>query len=558
MSQLETDLRARLAALDLPGVPPTLDAALLGVVAAPRPDRRPLPLLAVALVAAVAVALAGLVLMRPIATGPIGSAIFPTEVDGLHVYAVDELLTARAAGHAPAGPYALAGYWSYAPRLVLCAAPLETPGELELYCHEHDFGVTKLRETVSDDAAFANGTALAPYVPADLAGPVREMFDATRSAQPAPIVVVGHFDDARAADCRPEARQLCLDRFVIDAVKLFALDASSPPVSAPTGSQPPAEKTGVAPPSVGPSPSVEPSSSDAAGYAFPAEVDGLRVYTVGELLAGRKAGQVSGGTIALAGYWSWVDLVHSCAAPQSTPGVLEIYCRDGEFGITELDEPIMIVHQIGNETMTESGTSGPKLTPYLSNDLARQVLLAPVHGQPYPPVPIVVIGHLDDSRAALCQAAARQRCRDRFVVDQIVTFDVAAVPSPGITPVPTPYQPSPSESPLFDPASCTTSAQGKPNALSFAGWMDGGDLHLTSGQSFAGVTVYAAITKRAVPLGEWTTLPGASRESLAMGRLVCYAFGGMPPNQGMAFDSVAGTYYRLYRDGSTARPTAAP
>lgn len=35
---------------------------------------------------------------------------------------------------------------------------------------------------------------------------------------PTPVVFIGHFDDARAAGCLPEARQRCLDRFVVAVV----------------------------------------------------------------------------------------------------------------------------------------------------------------------------------------------------------------------------------------------------------------------------------------------------------------------------------------------------
>src|SRR3712207_1045189 len=61
-------------------------------------------------------------------------------------------------------------------------------------------------------------------------------------------------------------------------------------------------------------------------------------WTVSALLAAREAGNLEGGPIVLEGYWSNPSAPHSCGAPQGSPGELEIYCRDGEFGITERNE----------------------------------------------------------------------------------------------------------------------------------------------------------------------------------------------------------------------------
>jgi hypothetical protein len=311
--------------------------------------------------------------------------------------------------------------------------------------------------------------------------------------------------------------------------------------------------------SMAPTASAAAASPAATVYAFPGEVNGLHVYRVSELLAGRAAGTLPKGSVPLQGYWSGYGWAHSCPAPMGNPGVLEIYCHDGEFGITEFAEPVLVRHSVGNMTYTEAGTKGPKLTPYVPEAIYPQLQLPEdVNGQPYPPVPIVVVGHFDDPGAADCRSEARQICKDRFVIDRLVTLAIDAVPSPGVTPVPTPYQPGPSETPPFEASSCTASQTGAAHPMSFVGWTDGARLQLTSGLDLSGVTVYAAITRDAVPLGEWFKLPGDTRESLPMGRLVCYAFGGGPNGGGVAFDSLAGTYYRLYRDGSTARPSGAP
>jgi hypothetical protein len=47
-------------------------------------------------------------------------------------------------------------------------------------------------------------------------------------------VVVGHFHDRRASECRPEATDLCLERLVIDRVVQFEPDLVSAPSGGPS------------------------------------------------------------------------------------------------------------------------------------------------------------------------------------------------------------------------------------------------------------------------------------------------------------------------------------
>src|SRR5690349_12436074 len=91
-------------------------------------------------------------------------------------------------------------------------------------------------------------------------------------------------------------------------------------------------------------------------------VDGLRVQSVGELLAARATGNARGGPYALGGYWTDRNVGLSCAAPQGQPGELELYCNDGLFGITERDEPIAEINATGRMKVA----AGPHLTPYVS------------------------------------------------------------------------------------------------------------------------------------------------------------------------------------------------
>ena len=151
----------------------------------------------------------------------------------------------------------------------------------------------------------------------------------------------------------------------------------------------------------------------------PASVDGLPVFTVGDVLDARATGAVRGERVAVQGYWSDGSLPHSCAPPAEAPGELEMYCHDGEWGITEFKEAFVVVDDEGNVTPA----SGPHLTPYVPQDVAgadQLFRIAHVRMPGFAPVPITVIGHFEDPRAADCRAQARQLCLDRLVVERIV------------------------------------------------------------------------------------------------------------------------------------------
>lgn len=296
-------------------------------------------------------------------------------------------------------------------------------------------------------------------------------------------------------------------------------------------------------------PTPNPTSTPAA------EVDGLHVYRVSELLAARAAGNLAGGPIALAGYWSYHGIAHSCPAPLSTPGELEIYCHDGEYGITERNEPAVVLTKDSRLVPA----TGPMLTPWIPNEdwVVPLVSLMPINGQPFPPVPIVVVGHLDDERAADCRPEQQQVCRDRFVIDRLIAFEPGAVPTPGVTPPPSPF-PFDSPPPLsLDPALCADVAG--TSDFSFLGWMSGDELaaQLASGITFARETLAVAITRDPVELA--SRVNDAGQHYRLMGRSVCFA---REWDEGAAqfeaqFDTIKGSLYRLYDDG-TVVPTDSP
>jgi hypothetical protein len=153
------------------------------------------------------------------------------------------------------------------------------------------------------------------------------------------------------------------------------------------------------------------------------EVDGMRVLTVTQALAARDAG--AAGEIAIGGWFSAAP-VHSCPAPFGPdgqfrePNPLELYCREGDWAIAERPEAIVEVTTttVGDSTSTEvrgRTMAGAWLQPVLTGD-ADALATGP---EPWRPVPVVLIGHFGDARAATCLPELRKVCSDRFVVDSV-------------------------------------------------------------------------------------------------------------------------------------------
>jgi hypothetical protein len=176
-----------------------------------------------------------------------------------------------------------------------------------------------------------------------------------------------------------------------------------------------------------------------AGSPPPTNVDGLRVMTVTEVLFQRASGGLRNQPVAVGGYWSNGSVGHMCTVSFAQPGELELPCVDGEFGITELNEPIRLVGRFSY--FTEA--NGPHLTPFFDQELPAGASYWHPDGTGWgsPPVPIVVVGHFDDPRAELCQAANRQRCLDRLVVDWVAYFNPSLARWAPNTPTPEPTDP---------------------------------------------------------------------------------------------------------------------
>jgi hypothetical protein len=156
--------------------------------------------------------------------------------------------------------------------------------------------------------------------------------------------------------------------------------------------------------------------------------------SVGQAITLRDSGQLGSSPFLLTGFWSDRSFGHGCAAPLGNPGELEIYCHDGEFGITEGAEPILTL----TPDFRTVPATGPSLTPWMPERIAAQLVVPPVGDFSLPPTPIVVVGHFDDPRAADCRPDWRKLCRERLVIDSIVSFLPPVAPRENPAPAPTP------------------------------------------------------------------------------------------------------------------------
>lgn len=531
---LQDRVRTALGGRELPPAPPGARQRLAAIAettpvrSAPVTGRLKQPRLVLGLAAVAAVTLAVVMLGagrdRSTAVEPSASQGEIASVDGLRVMSVSEAIAARDAGELPGDRVAMRGFWSGTTLMPSCPAPNEPVGDLEIYCIDGWWGITEVDEPMLGMERNSSqthiwravkGPYLTPWLPPDLEhGDLLELRDVGGALpEPAPIIVLGHFDDFRAAECRQEARQVCRDRLVID--RIVQLDGV-------TFAWPSPATTIVPPP-----------STDLG------EVDGLPLMTVSEALRARDAGTLPDGRVAVHGYWTSTSIVHGCAPAFEAIGELELYCHDGEFGITERNEPIWVVDfRTGQVTYT---AEGPHLTPWIPDGLVGAdglYTLPMINGQWYPPVPIVVLGHFDDPRAAECRPEARRLCRDRLVIDRIVRFRPEAVPTPGVTAPPTPF-PSPGPPGLFEPEECAGDVP-----YSFVGWTTFEELGVGSrGEGH----IWVAITRDPVDRsGEWVDGPDGQRYR-PYARVICYRW---EWDEGsMGYESIAGTEEIHWEDG---------
>jgi hypothetical protein len=254
--ELEARIASILKGAALPGAPEHLRARLrdLPTEQVGRATRAASRRVVLALVAIVAIAALGVILLSGGGSVPPSASASPSpapssgvvappigaSIDGLVIQSVGQLLQRRASGAIKGEAVALGGWWTDRTIPHSCAVPVPVtqPSVLELGCHDIEFGITERNEPIltflpTDQILPPAGAYLNPYVREELQ---HSLFSLPviddQFYPPVPIVVIGHFDDPRAIACRPQARQGCLDRFVIDRIVSF--DPGSVPAPTPT------------------------------------------------------------------------------------------------------------------------------------------------------------------------------------------------------------------------------------------------------------------------------------------------------------------------------------
>jgi hypothetical protein len=282
---------------------------------------------------------------------------------------------------------------------------------------------------------------------------------------------------------------------------------------------------------------VSPQEVAPAGGSSADLANGIDALTVSAALDLRESEELGTKQVRIHGYWTDRSFGHSCTAPDMTPGELELRCHDGEFGITELPEPILAVTREGRAVPA----NGPALTPWVPEVLAQRLFGLPfINGQLFPPTPIVVAGHFNDPRAQQCQPDARLMCQDRLVLDEIIAFDLESIPSPGPTASPTPFPLADPPPGIFGKDSCEGDTE-----YSFIGWTTMSELGIdVRGDGH----VWVMITKAAIPLTDWMDDPANSKHQFRIwGQRVCYAWEWDKEALGLA--SLPGSTFRVWDDG---------
>ena len=337
---------------------------------------------------------------------------------------------------------------------------------------------------------------------------------------------------------------------------------------------------GEATPTPSPSASASPSPTPAPSS------ETFDVLTSAQILDGRADGTLGNGRVDAWGFFSdfrsATDLQGNPIDPCPSPAaVLELGCQDVRQGVAETDALIGGFSEDG--LWTPDPAAGAVLHPYwppdvLRDDAEARGLFASAPEDPHSPrIPslILINGHFDDPRAADCSVDASPPCVDRFVVDDVISFDdpyASASASPQASATPFPFD-SPPPAPTWmancgQSRSSTGPEPGDPRNWRYAreGWIPKTEIPIEFlGREFLPDAVYYAEVDPDIPISGWQEpVTGTAEDYRWWGTAVCV----MAEDSGIFYTWIPGSTYKLYRDGrrvdggdplnAERRPTTAP
>ncbi|MEW5990959.1 MAG: hypothetical protein AB1736_06390 [Chloroflexota bacterium] len=302
------------------------------------------------------------------------TAAFPAAIFGVEVLTVPEAIEVRDRGDAT--EIAVAGWFRHPGAMRCLAMPGDPVRPLEGDC---TIAFTWLMAN-PESLIHRTGTSGSDSPPTGPAfNPVFEDVDRswvyplpTKGAStPNAVVFVGHFNDPRADRCLIDSPEVCARRFVVDQVAWV----------------------------------------DGAAYdaVFPADIDGIPVWTVEETLRRRDAGEAHGIGVAIGGWYAEsVSITISCPPPIEAWSPLERYCHAGQELLTDIPQSID----------AKSPPSGAALAPFFSPFWGSEFL-----AERQTPQPVILVGHFDDPLHVTCSHLGRYACISLFVVDRIAWHD---------------------------------------------------------------------------------------------------------------------------------------
>jgi hypothetical protein len=153
---------------------------------------------------------------------PIPDATFPSDVGGLRVITVARAAELLKAGKLDGRAVAVAGF--YDASYPSCPMPNRYVAPLERWCDFSSFADTLEGARLCTYTANGStcrqptGTFLSPFLMPETSGALPDIFGGIDTADPLPMVLIGHAGDPRQWACDEQAQAECAGAFVVDRV----------------------------------------------------------------------------------------------------------------------------------------------------------------------------------------------------------------------------------------------------------------------------------------------------------------------------------------------------